>query len=89
MGFLQAKRGERVSYMGLNRKVINEVQKRLDEIQTEATRLMVFAHSAPDAALGARLKKSAKVIFKRTMAIESCLQLRKPTKSDRRRGPQG
>ena len=75
--------------MGGTRKVTKQIQRKLDDIQTEATRLMVFAHSAPDPAVKAHLKKIAGVIFKRTMAIESCLKVRKATKSDRRKGPRG
>jgi hypothetical protein len=75
--------------MGRNRKVINEIQKTVDDIQAEATRLMAFASSAPDAAQRARLKNTAMVIFKRAMAIESSLTLLKPTKSGRRKGPKG
>jgi hypothetical protein len=75
--------------MGRNRKVINEIRKRVDDIQTEATRLLVFADNAPDAAQRARLKNAAKVIFKRAMAIESSLTLLKATKSGRRKGPRG
>ena len=73
--------------MRRNRKVIKEIQKKLDDIQTEATRLMVFAQSSPDAVQRVRLKNIAKVIFKRAMAIESCLTLLKPT--PRHKGPQG
>jgi hypothetical protein len=73
--------------MGRNRKVINEIQKRVDNIQAEATRLMVFASSVPDAVQRVRLKHIAKLIFKRSMSIESSLTLLKPTKSDRRKGP--
>ena len=75
--------------MGRSRKIINEIQKRLDDIQTEATRLMVFAQSSPDAVQRARLKNTAKVIFKRAMSIESCLTPLKPTNSGRRKGPRG
>jgi hypothetical protein len=75
--------------MRRNRKEINEIQKRLDDIQTEATRLLVFAQSSPDTVQRVRLKKTAKVIFKRAMAIESWLTLLKPTNSARRKGPQG
>jgi hypothetical protein len=75
--------------MGRNRETINEIQKRVDEIQTEATRLMVFAQSSSDAVQKARLKNIAKVIFKRAMAIESCLTRLKPTNRARKKGPQG
>jgi hypothetical protein len=75
--------------MGRNRKVINEIQKRVDDIQAEATRLMVFASSAPDSAQRDRLKHIAKVIFKRAMAIESSLTLLEATKTGRRKGPKG
>ena len=75
--------------MGRNRKMINEIQKRLDDIQTEATRLMTFAQSSPDAVQRVRLKNIAKMIFKRAMAIESCITLLKPSNSARHKGPQG
>jgi len=75
--------------MGRKRELIDEIQQRLDDIQTEATRLMVLAQSSPDAVQRNRLKTIAKVIFKRTMAIESCLTRLKPTKSGRRKGPHG
>ena len=61
--------------------MINEIHKRLDDVQTEATRLIVFAQGSPDAVQRARLKNIAEVIFKRTMAIESYLTLLKPTNS--------
>jgi hypothetical protein len=75
--------------MGRTQKLIVEIQKRVDDIQTEATRLMVFAESTHDAAQRARLKNTAKVIFKRAMAIESSLTLLEATKSPRRKGPKG
>ena len=75
--------------MGRTQKLINEIQKRVDDIQTEATRLMVFADSASEAAQRARLKNTAKLIFKRAMAIESSLALLQATKSRRRKGPKG
>jgi hypothetical protein len=49
--------------MGRTVEWIDGIQKRLDDIETEATRLLVFANSTFDAALGSRLKKIAKVIF--------------------------
>ena len=75
--------------MGRNRELINQIRKRLDDIQTEATRLMVFAQRSSDAVQRNRLKTIAKVIFKRTMAIESCLTRLKPTNGARRKGPHG
>ena len=51
-------------------ELIDGIQKRLDDIETEATRLMVFANSTSDATLGLRLKKIAKVIFRNATAIE-------------------
>ena len=63
--------------MGRTRKRINEIQKRLDDIETEAARLMVFADSTPDAAFGARLKKIAAVIFKSATAIEGRMKERR------------
>jgi len=47
--------------MGQARKLIREIQKRMDDIQTEATRLVVFADSTGDAALAARLKRIGRV----------------------------
>jgi hypothetical protein len=75
--------------MGRTEKLISEIQKRVDDIQTEATRLMVFAESAHDSAQRARLKNTAKLIFKKAMAIESSLTLLEPTKRRRRKGPKG
>ena len=75
--------------MGRNRELINQIQKKLNDIQTEATRIVVFAQSFSDAAQRNRLKTIAKVIFKRTMAIESCLTQLKPKQSARRKGPEG
>jgi hypothetical protein len=40
--------------MGRTVELIDGIQKRLDNIQTEATRLLVFANSTFDAALGPR-----------------------------------
>ena len=60
--------------MGPIREVIKGIQKRLDDIETEATRLMVFAHGTSDAALGSRLKKIAKIIFRSATEIEDRLK---------------
>jgi hypothetical protein len=60
--------------MGRASKVIDGIQKRVDDIETEATRLMVFAHSTSDAALGTRLQKIAKVIFRNATEIEGRLK---------------
>jgi lipopolysaccharide/colanic/teichoic acid biosynthesis glycosyltransferase len=53
--------------------VVEEIQKRIDDIQTEATRLLVFANSIRDTALAIRLKKTARVIFKSATGIEKQL----------------
>ena len=60
--------------MGRTGKLIDGIQKRLDDIETEATRLMVFANSTSDAALGIRLKKTAKSIFRSASEIEDRLK---------------
>jgi hypothetical protein len=60
--------------MGRTGELIDGIQKRLDDIETEATRLMVFANSTPDAALGIRLKKIAKIIFWNATEIEGRLK---------------
>jgi hypothetical protein len=60
--------------MGRTGEVIDGIQKRLDDIETEATRLMVFANSTPDAVLGIRLKKIAKIIFRNATEIEGRLK---------------
>jgi len=56
--------------MGRTQKVLEEIQKRVNDIQTEATRLLVFASSIRDINFAIRLKKSAKVIFKSAIGIE-------------------
>jgi hypothetical protein len=56
--------------MGRAGELFEEIQKRLDDIETEATRLIVFANSTSDAALGSQLKKTAKVIFQSATEIE-------------------
>jgi len=60
--------------MGRTQNVIAEIQERVDEIETEATRLVVFANSVRDAALSIRLKKIARVIFKSATGIEKRLE---------------
>ena len=60
--------------MGRTVELIDGIQKRLDNIETEATRLIVFANSTFDAALGSRLKKIAKVIFRNATEIEGRLK---------------
>jgi hypothetical protein len=47
-----------------------EIRKRVTDIQTEATRLLVFASSIRDPALASRLKKLAKTVFKSATEIE-------------------
>ena len=56
--------------LGRTVELIDGIQKRLDNIETEVTRLLVFANSTFDAALGSRLKKIAKVIFWDAAEIE-------------------
>lgn len=60
--------------MGRTQNVIEEIQKRVDDIETEATRLVVFANRIRDAALAIRFKKIAKVIFKSATGIERRLE---------------
>ena len=56
--------------MGRTRELIEGIQNRVDDIETEATRLVVFANSTSDAALGNQLKKIAKTIFQSATEIE-------------------
>ena len=56
--------------MGRADELFEEIQKRLDDIETEATRLIVFANSTSDADLGSQLKKTAKVIFQSATTVE-------------------
>jgi ribosomal protein L7Ae-like RNA K-turn-binding protein len=60
--------------MGRTGELIEGIQKRLEDIETEATRLIVFANSTSDAALGSRLKKIAKIIFRSATEIEDRLK---------------
>jgi hypothetical protein len=60
--------------MGRTGVLIDGIQKRLDDIETEATRLMVFANITSDAALRIRLKKIAKILFRNATEIESRLK---------------
>ena len=60
--------------MGRAAKLIDGIQERLDDIETEGTRLMVFANSTSEAALGIRLKKTAKSIFRSASEIEDRLK---------------
>jgi hypothetical protein len=53
---------------------IEGIQKKLEDIETEATRLIVFANSTSDAALGSRLKKIAQIIFRSATEIEDRLK---------------
>lgn len=55
------------------------MQKSLDIIETEATRLMVYARSTRDVELGTRLKKIAEVIAKNVIALQD--QLASPKKT--------
>jgi len=57
----------------MDRKLLNEIQKRIDDIHTEATRLMVFANKTYDTATGIRLKKIADTVFNSASAIEGRL----------------
>ena len=56
--------------MGRNREAIQGIQQKLDAIETEATRLIVFANNISDAVLRGRLKRLAKIIFRSATAIE-------------------
>jgi len=56
--------------MGRNRKLIERIQENLDDIETEATRLLVFGRSIPDAALRGKLSRIAKATFRSATAIE-------------------
>jgi hypothetical protein len=60
--------------MGQAGRLIDGIQERLDDIETEATRLMVFANSTSEPALGIRLKKTAKSIFRSASQIEDRLK---------------
>jgi hypothetical protein len=60
--------------MGPTREVIEGIQKRLEDIETEATRLIVFANGTSDAALRSRLKKIAQIIFRSATEIEDRLK---------------
>jgi hypothetical protein len=60
--------------MGRTEELVSGIQKRLDDIDTEATRLMVFANSTSEAGLGIRLKKIARIIFRNATAIEGQLK---------------
>jgi hypothetical protein len=60
--------------MGRTVESIDGIQKRLEDIETEATRLLVFANGTSDAALGSRLKKIAEVIFRSATEIEGRLK---------------
>ena len=44
--------------------IIAGMQERVDEIQTEAVRLAVFANSIPDSPLAENLKKIARVVLR-------------------------
>jgi len=60
--------------MGGTRELIEGIQKKLEDIETEATRLMVFAHTTSDPALGRRLKEIAQIIFRNATEIETRLK---------------
>jgi hypothetical protein len=60
--------------MGRAGELIEGIQKRLDGIETEATRLVIFADSTSDVALGIRLKKIARIIFRNATEIEDPLK---------------
>lgn len=60
--------------MGRTREAIGEIQKRLEDIETEATRLIVFVNTTSDPALGSRLKKIAGIIFRSATEIEDRLK---------------
>lgn len=65
--------------MTRNSKVAKKMQKSLDIIETEATRLMVYARSTRDVELGTRLKKIAEVIAKNVIALQDQLASPKNT----------
>jgi hypothetical protein len=56
--------------MGRTGELIAETQSRLDDIETEATRLIVFAETTSDIALGTNLKKIAEIVFRNATEIE-------------------
>ena len=60
--------------MGRTRERIEGIQKKLEDIETEATRLMVFANTTSDPAFGSRLRKIAKIIFRNATEIENRLK---------------
>ena len=60
--------------MGRTGEPIEGIQKRLEDIETEATRLIVFANGTSDLALGVRLKQIAEVIFRSATEIEDRLK---------------
>jgi hypothetical protein len=60
--------------MGRTREAIGEIQKRLEDIETEATRLIVFANTTSDPALRSHLKKIAGIIFRSATEIEDRLK---------------
>ena len=45
------------------------IQKRVEEIATEATRLIVFANTTSDPALGSRLNRIARILFRSATEI--------------------
>ena len=53
--------------------IIAEMQERVDEIQTEAVRLAVFASTITDPPLAGNLKKIARVVLKSANQIERLL----------------
>lgn len=65
--------GDPVTHITRNQKAIKQMQQGLDAIETEATRLMVYASSTRDVELGKRLKKIAEVIAKNVIAIQDQL----------------
>ena len=73
--------------MGRAGELIAEIQNRLDVIETEATRLIVFADTTPDAALGRNLKKIAKIIFRNATEIEELMKKTTSSDADERNEP--
>jgi len=71
--------------MEKNRKLAGDIQRRIDDIETEATRLMVFANQTYDTATALQIKKIAKRIFRSATAIERVLGKSQAEKSQARR----
>ena len=70
--------------MGRNRKLIERIQEKLSDIETEATRLMVFVRSTPDPALRGKLSRIARATFRSAAGIEARLKKLRLLTSDSR-----